>query len=55
MSRKIHICDLNQCCNCGCCKEVCPKNAISLIENNVGEIVPEINDDLCIECGLCVK
>lgn len=55
MNRKIRICDLKQCCNCGCCKEICPKNAISLIENNVGEIVPEINDDLCIECGICVK
>lgn len=51
----MYICDLEQCCNCGCCKEVCPKNAISLIENDVGEVVPEINDDLCSGCGLCVR
>lgn len=55
MKENIQICDLKQCCNCGCCKEVCPKNAISLIENDFGEIVPEINEKLCIECGLCVR
>ena len=37
------------------CLNVCPKNAISCVENENGFIVPTVNKDLCIHCGLCEK
>ena len=55
MKDKFHICNLEQCCNCGCCKEVCSQNAITLIKNNIGEVIPEINYELCVHCGRCQK
>lgn len=47
--------DYDNCTGCMACLNVCPKNAISCIENGKGFIVPSINNDLCINCGLCEK
>ncbi len=41
------------CCGCNGCKEVCPKNCISMIEDNEGFIYPDINLNLCINCNMC--
>lgn len=41
-----------QCCGCGACADICPKDAISMIFRE-GFSYPEINKLLCIECGLC--
>lgn len=41
------------CCGCGACENICPKTAITMKENEYGFIHPEINRELCIECGLC--
>ena len=38
---------------CGFCAEVCPLNAISLIENPQNKIIPSINKEKCIGCGTC--
>lgn len=43
------------CCGCGGCASVCPKNAISMKKNQDGFLFPEINQEKCIECGLCKK
>ncbi len=43
------------CCGCGACAEVCPKNCIKLTHNNEGFLKAEINANLCINCGLCLK
>ncbi len=43
------------CCGCGACYNVCPKNAIKMKEDEYGFIYPEIDTKLCIECGLCKK
>ena len=43
------------CCNCGACENICPKKAITMIQDNEGFYYPEINTDLCIKCGLCIK
>lgn len=38
------------------CVSVCPKSAISLTEKaTTGHFFPEINQELCINCGLCQK
>lgn len=43
------------CSGCTACKNICPQNAIEMIEDEEGFKYPVINKDLCIECGLCFK
>lgn len=45
----------NNCCGCGACYNVCPKDAITMKPDTKGFAYPDINDDLCINCGLCNK
>ena len=42
-----------RCVACGACVEVCPANAIDLVEGRAG-LVAEVNPALCKGCGLCV-
>ena len=42
-----------ECFGCGACIAVCPKNAIEKKKTVLGAWVPEINADLCVNCGLC--
>lgn len=44
-----------KCSGCSACANACPKKAIKLIENNEGFKHPEIDQDKCINCGLCKK
>ena len=44
-----------ECCGCSACKAICPKEAISMVENSEGFLYPEIDKEKCISCGLCVK
>lgn len=44
-----------ECCACGACISICPKNAISFSEDSFGFLYPEINRNLCIKCGACVS
>jgi len=41
------------CCSCHACFNICPKNAISMIEDEEGFKYPYINKDLCVNCGMC--
>lgn len=43
------------CCNCTACMNICPKQAITIKPDEDGFSFPEIDRDLCIECGLCNK
>ena len=43
------------CCNCTACMNICPKQAITIKPDENGFSFPEIDRDLCIECGLCNK
>lgn len=47
--------DAEKCCGCEGCKSICPKSAIKITESIDGFILPEVNPELCIECGLCEK
>lgn len=44
-----------QCYGCRACEQICPKGAISIHPNEEGFLYPVINQDLCIDCGLCAK
>lgn len=43
------------CCGCWACYNVCPKSAISMKDDIEGFKYPVIDNDICIECGLCQK
>ncbi len=44
----------SKCCGCGGCKNICPKNAITMQYDEKGFLYPRISED-CIDCGLCKK
>ena len=53
---KREILDLvKTCTGCFACANCCPKDAISLPENNEGFYFPVIDNEKCIDCGLCDK
>lgn len=48
--------DFNEkCYGCRNCENICPKGAIEIIENQEGFLVPKIDRNKCINCGLCDK
>ncbi|HAT4209925.1 TPA: 4Fe-4S dicluster domain-containing protein [Clostridium perfringens] len=44
-----------ECCGCGACKNICPKDAITFIEDEYGFTYPQIDIERCIGCELCKK
>lgn len=49
------IVDKHKCSGCTACASICPKNAISMVEDNEGFKHPVIDKEKCIDCGLCKK
>ena len=45
----------NKCCGCTACLNICPKKAITMIEDSNGFLYPMIDKKKCINCGLCRK
>lgn len=45
--------DLDKCCGCNTCAEICPKNAIFMQKNEEGFLYPVLDEKKCIHCGLC--
>lgn len=41
------------CCGCGACMNICPKNAIYMKQDEYGFLYPCIDDEKCIRCGKC--
>lgn len=42
------------CCGCSACADICPKDAISMVEND-GFLYPVVDYNKCIECKRCEK
>lgn len=55
VDRTIRNVSHNNCTGCSACYNICPKNAISMKEGKDGFIFPKIDNELCINCGLCLK
>ena len=55
MKRKIPVLfnTKKECSACGACLNACPKQAISMIEDESGFLYPKINTDLCVGCEKC--
>lgn len=45
--------DKKLCTGCTSCATICPKNAITLVEDTEGFKYPVIDKNKCIDCGLC--
>lgn len=52
---KKYITSKSKCTGCMACYNVCPNDAIEVIENEEGFLYTKINEEKCIECGLCKK
>lgn len=46
--KKNHLCY-----GCGTCNVACSKNAITMQYDNIGRILPYIDKNKCIDCGIC--
>ena len=51
----VSVVNYRDCFSCRSCFLSCPKNAIEMIENSEGFFYPFVNEDACINCGLCEK
>lgn len=51
----IEIKEKKDCCGCSACVQKCPKQCISLKEDNEGFLYPVVDKETCIDCGLCEK
>ena len=55
MQGKFNICKHDSCTACSACQSICHKHAITMITDDEGFQYPYINEDSCVECGLCIK
>ena len=45
----------SSCCGCSACKQRCPKQCISMQRDSEGFLYPNVSEQECIDCGLCLK
>lgn len=43
------------CCGCTACFAICPKQAITMVEDNEGFKYPQIDAQKCVDCQQCVR
>lgn len=43
------------CCGCTACSNICPKQCISMQSDAEGFKYPIVDENLCVDCGLCLK
>ena len=43
------------CCGCSACEQICSKRAITMNADKEMFLYPVVDEDKCIDCGLCVK
>ena len=45
----------DRCCGCTACYAICPKDAISMVEDGEGFEYPQIDESKCVRCYQCIK
>lgn len=43
-----------ECCGCTACYAICPKEAISMVEDEEGFLYPIVEPEKCIRCYKCL-
>lgn len=51
----INIIEKKDCCGCSACVSICPKHCITMSLDNEGFLYPQVDNESCIDCGLCEK
>lgn len=51
----IKLANKKDCCGCNACAQRCPKSCITMQADSEGFLYPQINAQLCNNCGLCEK
>ena len=51
----IRIENKEECCGCAACYNICPNDAIEMLEDEKGFKYPKINQEKCVKCNLCEK
>lgn len=51
----VTITEKEKCCGCGACANICPKQCISMEQDEEGFYYPKVDAAKCISCGLCEK
>ena len=51
----IEIKNKSECCGCGACASICPKNCIEMKADDEGFVYPQIDKTKCIDCRLCAR
>ena len=51
----INIRNKYECYGCNACREICPKQCITMKKDYKGFLYPQVNKSQCINCGLCEK
>lgn len=49
----IQITDPAACCGCSACASICHHKAITMRPDALGFLYPEVDESLCVDCGLC--
>ena len=55
MKERIQLPTIEHCTGCQACRVACPKNAITMQENEKGNIYPVVNEQQCINCNKCAN
>lgn len=51
----IEINKKQDCCGCGACIAICPKDCIIMKEDDEGFLYPSVDRELCVNCGACER
>lgn len=49
------ICNHDKCTGCAACRDVCPKQCITMELDDLDALHPVVDESICINCGLCEK
>lgn len=44
-----------ECCGCTACCEICPKEAIVMVEDEEGFDYPRVDQSMCVKCYKCLE
>lgn len=52
---KILLCDKMTCTQCMACVNACPKSCIKMVDAGQGFVIPQIDENVCVKCGVCMR